>query len=172
MTPTSGPKFGTNITPNLTRHDQEKDDMNDGSITGGEGFPLAPKDFIRKYIWPSDHKVVAYQYFLTVALFMALGGFLAMLIRWQMAYPGSPVPLFGALFHNHFFFDSLGRISPTGYLQLATMHGTIMVFLVMIPLLTGGFGNFLIPLQIGARDMAFPFLNALSYWIYLAGGLV
>jgi cytochrome c oxidase subunit I len=146
--------------------------MSDGNITGGEGFPLAPKGFIHKYIWPSDHKVVAYQYFLTVALFMALGGFLAMLIRWQMAYPGSPVPLFGALFHNHFFFDSLGRISPTGYLQLATMHGTIMVFLVMIPLLTGGFGNFLIPLQIGARDMAFPFLNALSYWIYLAGGLV
>ncbi len=138
----------------------------------GEGLPMAPKDFIHKYLWPSDHKVVAYQYFLTVGFFMALGGLLAMLIRWQLAFPGSPVPGLGALFQNHFFFDSAGRISPQGYLQLTTMHGTLMVFLVMIPLLTGGFGNFLIPLQVGARDMAFPFLNALSYWIYLAGGLV
>jgi cytochrome c oxidase subunit 1 len=137
-----------------------------------ESIPSAPKDFVHRYLWPRDHKVVAYQYFFTSAFFMALGGLLAMIIRWQLAYPGEPVPVLGAFLQNHFFFDGAGRISPQGYLQLTTMHGTIMVFLVMIPLLTGGFGNYLIPLQVGARDMAFPFLNALAYWIYLAGGLV
>ena len=69
-------------------------------------------------------------------------------------------------------FDSHGHMKPDFYLSLVTMHGTIMVFFLFTAVLTGGFGNFLIPLQIGARDMAFPFLNALSYWIFLLSCIV
>src|SRR6185369_216364 len=81
-------------------------------------------------------------------------------------------PVLGDLLHGHLFFGDDGSISPEGYLQLTTMHGSIMVFFVMIPMLVAVFGNFLIPLHIGARDVAFPLLNALSYWLYLPAGMI
>ena len=83
-----------------------------------------------------------------------------MLIRWQLAHPGAPVPLVGRLL----FGPSGGVISPAAYTALFTMHGTIMIFFAITPILIGGFGNFCIPLLIGARDMAFPTLNMLSFW--------
>jgi cytochrome c oxidase subunit 1 len=132
----------------------------------------APTSFFRKYVWSYDHKVVAKQYLWTSLMFMVLGGSLAMLLRWQIAYPGQPVPLWGQIFKGVFVFDSKGAVSPDGYLQLATMHGLVMVFFVIIPLIVGAFGNFLIPLHIGSRDVAFPVLNALSYWLYLPAGLL
>jgi cytochrome c oxidase subunit 1 len=95
-----------------------------------------------------------------------------MMLRWQIAYPNSPVPIIGGLLKNSFVFGSNGEVISNGYLQLGTMHGLIMVFFVIIPLIVGAFGNFLIPLHIGARDVAFPFLNALSYWLYLPSGLL
>ena len=120
--------------------------------------------FLRRYVFSTDHKIIGIQYLLT-ALFMAVvGGLLSMLMRLQLAWPSA-------------FWPTLERIMPLGmeggimkpefYLSLVTMHGTIMVFFLFTAVLTGGFGNFLIPLQIGARDMAFPFLNALSYWVFL-----
>ena len=84
-----------------------------------------------------------------------------MLIRWQWAFPGRPVPVLGRLFLG----DSGGVISPAQYMQLFTMHGLIMIFFAITPILIGAFGNFCIPLMIGARDMAFPWLNMLSFWI-------
>jgi cytochrome c oxidase subunit 1 len=131
-----------------------------------------PTDFFHKYIWSYDHKVIAKQYLWTAFLFLILGGVLAMLLRWQIAYPNQPVPVIGQLLKGAFFFGPDGSISSNGYLQLGTMHGLVMVFFVIIPLIVGAFGNYLIPLHIGARDVAFPLLNALSYWLYLPAGIL
>jgi cytochrome c oxidase subunit 1 len=137
-----------------------------------EGIHPEPKDFFHKYVWSYDHKVIGKQYLFTAFFFLIIGGLLAMMIRWQLAYPNQPVPVIGALLHGHLFFDDNGSITPEGYLQLTTMHGSIMIFFVMIPMLVAVFGNYLIPLQIGARDVAFPLLNALSYWLYLPAGII
>ena len=88
-----------------------------------------------------------------------IGGLLALAVRWQIAFPWTQIPVLGHLFHAEG-----GQISPEFYTMLVTMHGTVMIFLVIIPILAGAFGNFLIPLMIGAEDMAFPTLNMLSYW--------
>jgi cytochrome c oxidase subunit 1 len=131
-----------------------------------------PTDFFHKYIWSYDHKVIGKQYLWTAFMFLILGGTLAMLLRWQIAYPNQPVPLIGHLLKGAFFFGPDGSVTSDGYLQLGTMHGLVMVFFVIIPLIVAAFGNFLIPLHIGARDVAFPLLNALSYWLYLPSGLL
>ena len=104
-------------------------------------------------------------------VFLLVGFLLMLLIRWQLAWPTSPLPpaLALAVGQNN---APGGFMLPEFYNQLVAMHGTVMVFLAVVPLLTGAFGNYLVPLQIGAPDMAFPRLNAASYWIYLAGGLL
>ena len=115
--------------------------------------------FWRTYIFSTDHKMIARQY-LFLGLFMALvGGFLAYVMRWQLAFPDTAVPGFGF-------------VGPETYNVLVTMHGTTMVFFVAMPILLGAFGNFLIPLMIGARDMAFPRLNMLSFWTLAVGSLI
>ncbi len=132
-----------------------------------------PTSFFSKYIWSMDHKVIGKQYLFTAFFFLAIGGLMAMLIRWQLAYPNKPVPVIGVpLAHYMFAFNADGTLKPDGYNQLVTMHGSIMIFFVVIPILVGAFGNFLIPLHVGARDVAFPFLNALSYWLYLPAGII
>ncbi len=125
---------------------------------------------IRKYFFSLDHKVVGLQYTLTSLCFLAVGFILMLVARWQLAYPGTPVPLVGGWLGAAN--APGGVILPEFYNQLVAMHGTIMVFLAVVPLAVGGFGNYLVPLQIGAGDMAFPRLNMASYWLYLAGGLV
>jgi cytochrome c oxidase subunit 1 len=116
--------------------------------------------FFRKYVFSTDHKVIGMQFLFTGLIFMVLGGLMAMAIRWQLGWPWTEMPVVGRL-----LFPETGRvISPEFYTMLFTMHGTIMIFFVIIPLLTGAFGNFLIPLQIGAPDMAFPKLNMFGYW--------
>ena len=127
-----------------------------------------PAAFWRRYIFATNHKMIGKQYLVTSVFFLFVGGFLAMLMRWQLAYPWEPIPLIG----NLLFPDSGGSMSPEFYIMLVTIHGTIMVFFVVAPILVGGFGNLLIPLQIGARDMAFPVLNMLSYWIFFLSGCV
>ena len=113
----------------------------------------------RTYIFSTDHKMIGRQY-LFLGLFMALvGGFLAYVMRWQLAFPDTAVPGFGF-------------VGPETYNVLVTMHGTTMVFFVAMPILLGAFGNFLIPLMIGARDMAFPRLNMLSFWTLAVGSLI
>ncbi|HZY31756.1 MAG TPA: cbb3-type cytochrome c oxidase subunit I [Candidatus Methylomirabilis sp.] len=115
--------------------------------------------FWRTYIFSTDHKMIARQY-LFLGLFMALvGGFLAYAMRWQLAFPDTAVPGFGF-------------VGPETYNVLVTMHGTTMVFFVAMPILLGAFGNFLIPLMIGARDMAFPRLNMLSFWTLAVASLI
>ncbi len=120
----------------------------------------APTTFLWKYVFSFDHKVIAKQ-FIGLGLFgLLIGGVMAMIIRWTIAYPGEPFPVLGHLL----FGDSGGVLSPDRYLMFVTMHGTIMIFFAITPVLIGGFGNFTIPLMIGARDMAFPTLNMLSFW--------
>ncbi|MBI2195338.1 MAG: cbb3-type cytochrome c oxidase subunit I [Planctomycetes bacterium] len=140
--------------------------------SGGEHLPAEATGFFRKYILTYDHKVIGKQYLFTAFFFLLVGGGLAMLIRWQMAYPNQPVPVIGELMKGRFVFTPDGSIAPEGFIQLTTMHGTLMIFFVIIPILVGAFGNFLIPLHVGARDVAFPFLNALSYWLYLPAALI
>src|SRR6185369_12085060 len=89
--------------------------------------------------------------------------------RYQLAWPQDLSPTLAKIFPVAY---NGGVMAPEFYISLVTMHGTIMVFFLFTAVLTGGFGNFLIPLQIGARDMAFPFLNALSYWIFLLSCIV
>jgi cytochrome c oxidase subunit 1 len=118
----------------------------------------------------TDHKVIGLQYLCTSLLFLFAGFLLILLVRWQLAYPGQPVPLVGGLFP-----DAMapgGVLLPEFYNQLTAMHGTTMVLLGVVPLAVGAFGNYLVPLMVGATDMAFPRWNAASYWLYLAGGLV
>ena len=126
-----------------------------------------PTSYWKKYWFSTNHKMIGKQYMITALFFLLVGGFLAMLIRWQVAYPWEPVPILG----NILWPDSGGSMPPEFYIMLVTMHGTIMVFFVVAPLLVGGFGNFLIPLQIGARDMAFPVLNMISYWVFALSGV-
>ena len=128
--------------------------------------------FWRKYIFSTDHKVIGVQYALTAMFFLLFGFGLMLLMRWQLAFPGRPIPLFGGWFGEESIAFPDGILSPEFYNSLGAMHGTIMVFLGVVPLAVGAFGNYLIPLQIGAPDMAFPKLNMASYWSFLAGGVV
>ncbi|HVZ74664.1 MAG TPA: cbb3-type cytochrome c oxidase subunit I [Polyangia bacterium] len=119
-------------------------------------------------IFSIDHKVIAKQFLFLGLAFLAVGGFMAMLIRWQLAHPGALFPVVG----RALFGAAGGIISPAAYTSLFTMHGTIMIFFAVTPILIGAFGNFLIPLMIGARDMSFPRLNALSFWTMFASTAV
>ncbi len=132
-----------------------------------EGIHPEPTGFISRYVFSLDHKVIGKQFLWAGLLFMSLGGALAMMIRWQWAYPGVRVPLFGAALPS-----SDGAITPAMYQGLFTMHGLVMIFWAVTPILIGAFGNFLIPLLIGARDMAFPKLNMLSFWTFMLSGVL
>lgn len=126
------------------------------------------KSFIRRYIFSTNHKVIAVQYLITGLLFLAVGGVLSYLMRLQIAYPWQPLPFFG----NLFFKETGGIMMPEIYPKLFTMHGGIMVFFAVTPILLGALGNYTIPLDIGARDMAFPRLNMTSYWLLFVGSLI
>jgi cytochrome c oxidase subunit I len=119
----------------------------------------------------TDHKTVGLQYALTAVGFLIVGFLLMLLMRWQLAWPTSPLPpaLASAVGEAN---APSGYMVPEFYNQLVAMHGTVMIFLAIVPLLTGAFANYLVPLHVGASDMAFPKLNAASYWIYLAAGLL
>ncbi len=116
--------------------------------------------FVRKYIFSEDHKIIGIQFLFSTLIFLFIGGALAMFVRMQLAWPHAELPGFSAMFAR----TNGGRMSPEFYNMLFSMHATIMIFFVIIPMLVGAFGNFTIPLMIGARDMAFPKLNMLSYW--------
>src|SRR5262245_8253955 len=126
--------------------------------------------FWRKYVFSTDHTVIGIQSAITGLLFLLFGFGLMMLMRWQLAYPGKPIPLIGQWLGQSR--APMGIMLPEFYNQLGAMHGTIMVFLGVVPLAVGGFGNFVMPLQIGAPDMAFPKINMMSYWVYFIGGVV
>jgi len=111
----------------------------------------APQGFIRKYVFSLDHKVIGLQYYFLALVAVFVGMFLSLLMRIHMIWPAAILPL-------------VGEIKPETYLQLMTMHGTIMVFFVLTTAPQSGFGNYFLPIQIGAPDMAFPVLNMLSFW--------
>jgi cytochrome c oxidase subunit 1 len=138
-----------------------------------ESIPVAPSDgqadhsdhghhemtFSEKFIFPLDHKMISMQYMFT-GMFMALiGGFFAYIFRMQLAFPGMNVP-------------GWGQVSPADYNSFVTNHGTIMIFWVAMPVLIAAFGNYLIPLMIGADDMVFPKINRLSYQIFLLSAVI
>lgn len=116
--------------------------------------------FLSRYVFSRDHKIIGLQFLFSTLIWFAVGGLLALAIRWQLAWPWSDMPIVGPML----FSAEGGQISPEFYTMLFTMHASIMIFFVIIPILAGAFGNFLIPLMIGAEDMAFPTLNMLSYW--------
>ncbi len=127
------------------------------------------ESFITKYIFSQDHKMIAKQYLLT-AIFMGLvGGLLSSLFRLQLGWPESSFPWLQSILGE---WAEGGSIDPSFYLALVTMHGTIMVFFVLTGGLSGTFSNLLIPLQVGARDMASPFINMLSYWLFFVSTVI
>ena len=124
---------------------------------------------MRTYVFSTDHKMIGRQFLFLGLFMMVLGGLMALMIRWQLAWPETAVPGFGWVPEPYMF---EGIIPPEFYNSLFTMHGTLMIFFVIMPILVGCFGNFLIPLMIGARDMAFPVLNMLSFWVGVLSGVV
>lgn len=155
------------------------------------------ESFVRKYIFSLDHKMIGKQFLIFGLIMFMVGGGLALLFRWQLAWPDRPLPIIGVSkayqeegevttaadrkWEERFDDDKetwletnmpSGVIDPNFYNSLFTMHATIMVFFVVVPLLVGAFGNFLIPLMIGTRDMAFPILNMLSFWFNMLGGVL
>ncbi|MCB1214556.1 MAG: cbb3-type cytochrome c oxidase subunit I [Deltaproteobacteria bacterium] len=113
----------------------------------------------QKYLFSQDHKVIGIQYMITGLIMALLGGYLAYVFRYQLAFPNEGVPGFG-------------EVGPDEYNLAISMHGTIMVFWVAMPILLSGFGNYLVPLMIGAKDMAFPRLNMMSYWTFFLSTVV
>ncbi|MGH7738147.1 MAG: cytochrome c oxidase subunit I [Candidatus Tyrphobacter sp.] len=113
-----------------------------------------PQGFIRKYVFSLDHKIIGIQYIITAFVFFVLAGCLAELMRIQLMHANG------------------GFLSPDTYNEIYSVHGSAMVWLVIIPILTGGFGNLVMPVQIGARDVAFPWLNMISFWIFPISGLM
>jgi cytochrome c oxidase subunit 1 len=130
--------------------------------------------FWRKYIFSTDHKVIGIQYGITGLLFLLIGFSLMMLMRWQLAYPGQALPVIGKWLPHIFGPGSMpdGKMTPDFYNSLGAMHGTIMIFLGVVPLAFAAFGNFVVPLQIGAPDMTFPKVNMASYWALFVGASI
>ncbi len=129
----------------------------------------APKGFIRKYIFSLDHKVIGIQYIMLALVAVLVGMTMSVLMRMNLSWPGTNWPILGTLFPGG---APNGVMNPEFYLSLVTMHGTIMVFFVLTTAPQGGFGNYFLPMQIGADDMAFPFLNMMSFWVTFVGFVV
>src|SRR5690606_11385615 len=125
--------------------------------------------FITKYIFSQDHKMISKQYMLTGIFMGVIGILMSLLFRLQLAWPDHQFTIY-EIFLGKWGQD--GVMDPSVYLALVTIHGTIMVFFVLTAGLSGTFSNLLIPLQIGARDMASGFLNMVSYWLFLISSLV
>jgi cytochrome c oxidase subunit 1 len=141
--------------------------------SNGHGHHSHPKlTFMQKYIFSLDHKIIGIQFMFSSLFFLLVGGGLALLLRWQLGFPGHPLPwyLLGGVLSDNV--APGGVIDPGFYNSLFTMHATFMVFFAIMPMMIGLFGNFLIPLQIGARDMAFPVMNMLSFWIAVPAGIL
>jgi len=127
------------------------------------------QSFISKYVFSQDHKMIAKQFLITGMVWAVLGGLMSVLFRLQLGYPDANFPWLETILGK---WAKGGHITPEAYYTLVTTHGTVLVFFVLTAGLSGTFANFLIPLQIGARDMASPFMNMLSYWFFFAASIV
>jgi cytochrome c oxidase subunit 1 len=134
--------------------------------------------FWRTWVFSTDHKMIGIQYGITGLAFLFFGFCLMMMMRWQLAYPGKALPFFGPLLARIIRNDGMnsggvaGVMTPDFYNSLGAMHGTIMVFLGIVPVAFAAFGNFVVPLQIGAPDMTFPKINMASFHCFWVGGVV
>jgi len=126
--------------------------------------------FISKYVFSMDHKMIAKQFLITGMVWAVLGGLMSVLFRLQLGYPDSHFTFLEDILGKFWVQD--GKITPQAYYALVTTHGTVLVFFVLTAGLSGTFANFLIPLQVGARDMASPFMNMLSYWFFFLASVV
>ena len=128
------------------------------------------ESFITKYVFSQDHKMIARQFLITGIIMGVVGGLLSSLFRIQLGFPNADLgflrPLLGG------WINDAGSLDPSFYMSIVTIHGTIMVFFVLTAGLSGTFSNLLIPLQIGARDMAAPFINMLSYWFFFMSSVI
>ncbi|MGO4289332.1 cytochrome c oxidase subunit I [Chitinophaga sp. RAB17] len=125
--------------------------------------------FISKYVFSMDHKMIAKQFLITGIVWAIIGAFFSVLFRLQLGFPDATFPWLESILGH---WAKGGRISAEAYYALVTMHGTILVFFVLTAGLSGTFSNLLIPLQVGARDMASPFMNCLSYWFFFLASMV
>jgi cytochrome c oxidase subunit I len=125
--------------------------------------------FISKYVFSLDHKTISKQFLVTGIIWAIVGGLFSVLFRLQLGYPNTTFPWLEDLLGH---WAKGGKLAPEFYYALVTMHGTILVFFVLTAGLSGTFSNFLIPLQIGARDMASPLLNCMSYWFFFMASIV
>ena len=132
------------------------------SDSGNPEVHAEPTTFLRKWIFSIDHKIIGIQYYFLALIAVFIGLALSVLMRLRLAWPNESWPLLEKIFPIGF--DG-GPMTPEFYLALMTMHGTIMVFFVLTTAPQGGFGNYFLPIQIGAHDMAFPVLNMLSFWV-------
>jgi cytochrome c oxidase subunit I len=135
--------------------------MSDSHSHAAEAHAHPQLGFFRKYIFSEDHKIIGIQFLISSIIFLFVGGLLALLVRTQLGWPHAEIPIIGQWLWPG---SAGGHMPPDFYNMAFTMHASVMIFLVIIPALTGGFGNFTIPLMIGAPDMAFPKLNMMSYW--------
>ncbi len=127
------------------------------------------QSFVSKYIFSMDHKTISKQFLITGITWAIIGGLFSVLFRLQLGYPDASFSWLQDLFPN---WAAEGKIKPEFYYALVTMHGTVLVFFVLTAGLSGTFANFLIPLQVGARDMASPMLNMLSYWFFFTASVI
>jgi cytochrome c oxidase subunit 1 len=147
----------------VTTHDVHHLDGN------GNGHHHHKESFITKYVFSQDHKTIAKQFLITGMIWAVIGGLFSVLFRLQLGYPDQTFPILETFFGRY---AKGGQIQPEFYYALITMHGTVLVFFVLTGGLSGTFANLLIPLQVGARDMASPFLNMLSYWFFFSASIV
>jgi cytochrome c oxidase subunit 1 len=134
-----------------------------GAHSHGHDHGHHKESFITKYIFSQDHKMIAKQFLITGMIMGLIGGLMSALFRLQLAWPDVQIPFLESIIGK---WGKDGRLDPNFYMSLVTIHGTIMVFFVLTAGLSGTFSNLLIPYQIGARDMASPFVNMLSYWFF------
>ncbi len=135
----------------------------------GAAMVEEPKGFVRKYIFSTDHKVIGIQYLLLAMSAVGVGMILSAFMRLRLAWPLEKWPMLQQVFPEGF---AGGPMTPEFYLSMLTMHGTIMVFFVLTTAPLSGFGNYFLPIQIGARDMAFPVLNMMSFWVTFVAFMV
>src|SRR3954471_24554491 len=154
--------------PDFPSEDHAQEEHAEGHAEGhaAGGAHHAPTGFIRKYIFSIDHKVIGIQYLLLALVSVFVGMLMSVLMRLRLTWPEHSWAGLGAIFKLG---APGGVMTPEFYLSLVTMHGTMMVFFVLTTAPQGGFGNYFLPIQIGAEDMAFPTLNMLSFWVTLVG---
>jgi cytochrome c oxidase subunit 1 len=142
----------------------------DRQAADGNHAPSGHHDsFVTRDIFSQDHKTISKQFLITGIIWATIGGFFSVIFRLQLGFPNTAFPWMATVFGK---WAPGGHLSPEFYYSLVTMHGTIMIFFVLTAGVSGTFANLLIPLQLGARDMASPFINMLSYWFFFAASVI